>query len=177
MPFTFGTSKPVNRSQNSPLMKNSNLAIVPVAFQLLSHPTGDACSVQLPKTPFQSGISKPVNVLLISQNIHFPLTALFRSPCGKFLASVDGDGNLRKWEFDKLTTNTSIPVVTSLPKAINWVQYTYSSDGVLLAAMVSGTTITILDVERNRKIATLVHKEVVQKVRFSQEGITIGYNR
>ena len=100
----------------------------------------------------------------------FSLTALFRSPCGKFLASVDRDGNLRKWEVDKLTTNTSIPVVTSLPKTINWVQYTYSSDGVLLAAMVSGTTITILDVERNRKIATLVHKEAVQKVRFSQEG-------
>lgn len=49
-------------------------------------------------------------------------------------------------------------------------QYTFSPNGVLLAAMVSGTIITILDVERNRKIATLVHKEVVQKVRFSQEG-------
>ena len=100
----------------------------------------------------------------------FLLTALFLSPCRKFLASVDRDGNLRKWEVDKLTTNTSIPVVTSLPKAINWMQYTYSSDGVLLAAMVSGTTITILDVERNRKIATLVHEEVVQKVRFLQNG-------
>ena len=100
----------------------------------------------------------------------FSLTALFFSPCRKFLASVDRDGNLRKWEVDKLSTNTSIPVVTSLPKTINWVQYTYSSDGVLLAAMVSGTTITILDVERNRKIATLVHEEVVQKVRFLQKG-------
>jgi WD40 repeat protein len=100
----------------------------------------------------------------------FSLTALFLSPCRQFLASVDRDGNLRKWEIDKLTTNTSIPVVTSLPKTINWVQYTYSSDGVLLAAMVSGTTITVLDVERNRKIATLVHKEVVQKVRFLQKG-------
>lgn len=100
----------------------------------------------------------------------FSLTALFLSPCRKFLASVDRDGNLRKWEIDKLTTNTSIPVVTSLPKTINWVQYTYSSDGVLLAAMVSGTTLTILDVERNRKIATLVHEEIVQKVRFLQKG-------
>lgn len=99
----------------------------------------------------------------------FSLTALFRSPCGKFLASVDRDGNLRKWEVDKLTTNTSIPVVISLPKTINWMQYTFSPDGVLLAAMVSGTIITILDVENNRKIATLTHKEVVQKVRFSQE--------
>ncbi len=100
----------------------------------------------------------------------FSLTALFLSPCRKFLASVDRDGNLRKWEIDKLTTNTSIPVVTSLPKTINWAQYTYSSDGVLLAAMVSGTTLTILDVERNGKIATLVHEEIVQKVRFLQKG-------
>ena len=100
----------------------------------------------------------------------FSLTALFLSPCRQFLASVDRDGNLRKWEVNKLTTNISIPVVTSLPKTINWMQYTYSSDGILLAAMVSGTTITILDVERNRKIATLVHKEVVQKVRFLQKG-------
>ena len=100
----------------------------------------------------------------------FSLTALFLSPCRKFLVSVDRDDNLRKWEIDKLTANISIPVVTSLPKTINWVQYTYSSDGILIAAMVSGTTITILDVKRNRKIATLVHKEVVQKVRFLQKG-------
>ena len=100
----------------------------------------------------------------------FSLTALFRSPCRKFLASVDRDGNLRKWEINKLTTNTSIPVVTSLPKAISWVQYTFSPDSVLLAAEVSGTVITVSDVENNRKIATLVHKEVIQKVRFFQKG-------
>ena len=86
------------------------------------------------------------------------------------MISVDQDRNLRKWQVNKLTTDTSIPVVTSLPKAINWMQYTYSSDGVLLAAMVSGTTITILDVEHNRKIATLTHKEIIQKVHFSQRG-------
>ena len=100
----------------------------------------------------------------------FSLTALFLSPCHKFLASVDREGNLRKWEVNKLTTNTSIPIVTSLPETINWVQYTFSPDSVLLAAKVSGTTITVSDVENNRKIATLVHKEVIQKVRFLQKG-------
>ena len=100
----------------------------------------------------------------------FSLTALFLSSCRKFLASVDRDGNLRKWEINKLTTNTSIPVVTSLPETINWVQYTFSPDSVLLAAKVSGTVITVSDVENNRKIATLVHKEVIQKVRFLQKG-------
>ena len=100
----------------------------------------------------------------------FSLTALFLSPCRKFLASVDRDGNLRKWEVDKLTTHTSIPVVTSLPKAINWVQYTFSPDSILLAAEVSGTTVTVSDVENNRKISTFVDKEVIQKVLFLQKG-------
>ena len=99
----------------------------------------------------------------------FSLTALFLAPCRKFLASVDRDGNLRKWEVNRLTTNASIPIVTSVPKAINWIQYTFSPDSILLAAEVSGRTITILDVENNRKIATLVHKEVIQKVRFLQK--------
>ncbi len=100
----------------------------------------------------------------------FSLTALFLSPCRKFLVSADRDGNLRKWEVDKLTTNTPIPVVTSLPKTINWVQYTYSSDSILIAAMVSGTTITVSDVENNREITTLVHTEPIKRVRFLQKG-------
>ena len=98
------------------------------------------------------------------------VSALFFSPCGEFVTSVDRDGDLYKWEVNRLSANKSIPVVTSLPEAINWVQYTYSPDNVLLAAMVSGTTITVLDVERNRKIATLEHKEVIQKVHFSRIG-------
>ena len=56
-----------------------------------------------------------------------------------------------------------------MPKAINWIQYTFSPDSILLAAEVSGRTITVSDVENNRKIATLVHKEVIQKVRFLQK--------
>lgn len=100
----------------------------------------------------------------------FPLTALFISPCRKFLASVDGDGNLHKWEVNKLTANTPIPVVTTLPKAINWVQYAFSPDSILLAAVVTGKTITVSDVENNRKIATLVHKESIKRVRFLEQG-------
>ena len=100
----------------------------------------------------------------------FSLTALFLSPCRKFLASVDQNGDLHKWEINKLIANTSIPVVPSLPKAIDLVHYTFSSDSVLLAAKVSGTTITVSDVENNRKIATLVHKETIQKIRFLQKG-------
>ena len=100
----------------------------------------------------------------------FQLTALFLSPCRKFLASVDQDGDLHKWEVDKLTTDESIPVITDLPKAINLVHYTFSSDSTLLAAAVSGTTITVSDVENNREIATLVHKEIVKRVRFLQKG-------
>lgn len=100
----------------------------------------------------------------------FPLTALFLSPCRKFLASVDQDGNLRKWEVDKLTTDESIPVITDLPKAINLVHYTFSPDSTLLAAAVSGTTITVSDVENDREIATLVHTEPIKRVRFLQKG-------
>ncbi len=100
----------------------------------------------------------------------FRLTALFLSPCRKFLASVDGDGNLRKWEVNKLIANTSIPIVTSLPKVINWIQYTFSPDSTLLAAKVSGTTITVSDVENDREIATLDHKETIKRVRFLQKG-------
>ena len=96
--------------------------------------------------------------------------ALLFSPYGEFLTSVDWDGGLRKWETGKLTTNESRSIITSMPEATKLVQYTYSADGVLLASTASGTTITVWDVERNRKIANLVHKEAVQKVRFSQEG-------
>ena len=97
------------------------------------------------------------------------LNALFLSPCCKFLASL-GYGELRKWEVNKLTPNTSVPIVTSLRKEINWVQYTFSPDSVLLAAKVSGTTITVSDVENDRDIAAFVHKEAVKKVRFLQHG-------
>lgn len=100
----------------------------------------------------------------------FSLTALFLSPCRKFLASVDRDGDLHKWEVNKLTPNTSTSIVTSLPKAINWMQYTFSPDSILLAAAVSGTTITVSDVENNREIATLVHTEPIKRVRFLQKG-------
>ena len=100
----------------------------------------------------------------------FSLTALFLSPCRKFLASVDQDGDLRKWEVNKLPSNTSTPVVTSLPKAINLVHYTFSPDSTLLAAAVSGTTITVSDVENNREITTLVHTEPIKRVHFLQKG-------
>ena len=70
MQFTSDVLKPVNRSQNSPLTKRSNLAIAPVASRLPSHLTEDSSSEQLPKIPSQSGISEPVNGLLISQDIH-----------------------------------------------------------------------------------------------------------
>ena len=96
--------------------------------------------------------------------------ALLFSPCGEFLTSADYDGGLRKWEVAKLTANKPNPVVASLPETINWVQYIYSSDGILLAATTSGTTVTVLDVERNRKVATLAHKEIVQRIRFSRTG-------
>ena len=96
--------------------------------------------------------------------------ALLFSPCGEFLSSADYDGGLRKWEVAKLTANKPNPVVASLPETINWVQYTFSPDSVLLAATTSGTTVTVLDVERNRKVATLAHKEIVQRIRFSRTG-------
>ena len=96
--------------------------------------------------------------------------ALLFSPCGEFLTSADYDGGLRKWEVAKLTANKPNPVVASLPETINWVQYTFSPDSVLLAATTSGTTVTVLDMERNRKVATLVHNEIVQRIRFSRTG-------
>ena len=96
--------------------------------------------------------------------------ALLFSPYGEFLSSADYDGGLRKWEVAKLTANKPNPVVASLPETINWAQYIYSSDGILLAATTSGTTVTVLDVERNRKVATLAHKEIVQRIRFSRTG-------
>ena len=96
--------------------------------------------------------------------------ALLFSPCGEFLTSIDWDGGLQKWETDKLTTNESRPIRTSMPEATKLVQYTYSADGVLLAATDSETTITVWDVERARKIATLTYKEIVRGFRFSQTG-------
>ena len=96
--------------------------------------------------------------------------ALLFSPCGEFLTSADYDGGLRKWEVAKLTANKPNPVIASSPETINWVQYIYSSDGILLAATTSGTTVTVLDMERNRKVATLVHNEIVQRIRFSRTG-------
>ena len=56
-------------------------------------------------------------------------------------------------------------------------QYTYSADGVLLAATASETTITVWDVERARKIATLTYKEIVQGFRFSQTGFAVSYRQ
>ncbi len=96
--------------------------------------------------------------------------ALLFSPCGEFLTSVDWDGSLQKWETDKLTANEPHPIITSMPEATRLVQYAYSTDGVLLAAMASGTTLTVWDVERTRKVATLTYKEIVQRFRFSQTG-------
>ena len=96
--------------------------------------------------------------------------ALLFSPCGEFLTSVDWDGGLHKWEMDKLTTNAPRPTITSMPEATRLVQYTYSADGVLLAATASKTTITVWDVERTRKVSTLTYKEIVQRFRFSQTG-------
>ena len=96
--------------------------------------------------------------------------ALLFSPCGEFLTSADWDGCLQKWEPDKLTANEPQPIITSMPEATRLVQYAYSADGVLLAAMASGTTLTVWDVERIRKVATLTYKEIVQRFRFSQTG-------
>lgn len=95
---------------------------------------------------------------------------LLFSPCGEFLTSVDWDGGLHKWEVDKLTTKDSRPIITSMPEATRFVLYTYSDDGILLAATASGTTLTVWDVERSRKVATLTHKEIVQGFCFSQTG-------
>lgn len=95
---------------------------------------------------------------------------LLFSPCGEFLTSVDWDGGLHKWEVDKLTTKDSRPIITSIPEATRFVSYTYSDDGILLAATASGTTLTVWDVERSKKIATLTHKEIVQGFCFSQTG-------
>ena len=95
---------------------------------------------------------------------------LLFSPCGEFLTSVDWDGGLHKWEVDKLTTKDSRPIITSIPEATRFVLYTYSDDGILLAATASGTTLTVWDVERSRKIATLTHTEIVQGFCFSQTG-------
>lgn len=96
--------------------------------------------------------------------------ALLFSPCGEFLTSIDWDGGLQKWESDKLTAREPQPIITSMPEATRLVQYTYSADGVLLAAMASGTTLTVWDVERTRKVSTLTYKEIVQWFRFSQTG-------
>lgn len=96
--------------------------------------------------------------------------ALLFSPCGEFLTSVDSDGGLQKWESDKLTAHEPQPIITSMPEATRLVQYAYSADSVLLAAMASGTTLTVWDVERIRKVATLTYKEIVQRFRFSQTG-------
>ena len=95
---------------------------------------------------------------------------LLFSPCGEFLTSVDWDGGLHKWEVDKLTTKDPQPIITSMPEATKSVDYTYSADGVLLAATASGTTITVWDVERSRKVATLTHKEIIWRFHFSQTG-------
>ncbi|MDE0683927.1 MAG: WD40 repeat domain-containing protein [Candidatus Poribacteria bacterium] len=95
---------------------------------------------------------------------------LLLSPCGEFLTSVDWDGGLHKWEVDKLTTKDPQPIITSMPEATRLVLYTYSADGILLAATASGTTFTVWDVERSRKVATLTYKETVRRFHFSQTG-------
>ena len=96
--------------------------------------------------------------------------ALLFSPCGEFLTSADWDGGLHKWEVDKLNTQDPQPLITSMPEATKVVPYTYSADGVLLAATASGKTLTVWDVERIRKVATLTYKETVRRFRFSQTG-------
>ena len=95
---------------------------------------------------------------------------LLFSPCGEFLTSVDWDGSLHKWEVDKLTTKDPQPLITSMLEVTKRVDYTYSAEGVLLAATASGTTITVWDVERSRKMATLTHKEVIWRFHFSHTG-------
>ena len=95
---------------------------------------------------------------------------LLFSPCGEFLISVDWNGGLHKWEVDKLITKDPQPLITSMPEATKSVDYTYSAEGVLLAATVSGTTLTVWDVERSRKVATLTHKEVIWRFHFSHTG-------
>ena len=95
---------------------------------------------------------------------------LFFSPCGEYLTSVDWDGGLHKWEVDKLTTKDPRAIITSTPETTKSVDYTYSAEGVLLAATVSGTTLTVWDVERSRKMATLTRKETIRRFHFSQTG-------
>ncbi len=95
---------------------------------------------------------------------------LFFSPCGEFLTSVDRDGGLHKWEVDKLTTKDPRPIIISMPETTKSVDYTYSAEGVLLAATVSGTTLTVWDVERSRKMATLTYKEIIRRFHLSRTG-------
>ena len=95
---------------------------------------------------------------------------LFFSPSGEFLNSMNLDGGLYKWEVDKLTTKDPQPFITSMPEATRLVQYTYSTDGILLAATASETTLTVWDVERTKKIATLTYKEKARGFRFSNTG-------
>ena len=95
---------------------------------------------------------------------------LLFSPCGEFFTSVDWDGGLHKWEVDKLTTKDPQPLIRSMPEATKSVDYTYSAEGVLLAATAAGTTLTVWDVEGSRKVAALTHKEIAWRFRFSQTG-------
>lgn len=98
------------------------------------------------------------------------VTYLFFSPCGEFITSVDWDGALHKWEVDKLTTKDPRPLITSMLEVTRLWLYTYSTDDISLAATASGTTLTVWDVERSRKVATLTSKETVQRFCFSRTG-------
>ena len=139
---------------------------IPLAFS----PDGRILVGRTPENTFSVwNIETGERLAHLTDHSAFVIALLF-SPCDEFLISADRDGGLHKWEVDKLTTKDPQPIITSMPEATRLVQYIYSSEGILLAATASETTITVWDVERAKKIATLMYKEMVRRFRFSQTG-------
>ena len=111
----------------------------PPAIPLVFSPDGKSLIGATPENTFSAwDIETGERLAHLTGHSALVIYLLF-SPCGEFLTSVDWDGGLHKWEVDKLTTKDPQPIITSMPKATRFVLYTYSSDGILLAATASGT--------------------------------------
>lgn len=85
------------------------------------------------------------------------VTTLLFSPCGTSLTTADREGTLLKWDVNRLA---EIGEPSTVSSTNGRTRFAYSSKGTLLASEVSGTTLIVWDMERNKKLAALEHKEL-----------------
>ena len=146
---------------------------IPLAFP----PDGNMLASASPENTFSIwDIEAGERIALFTRHTA-PVSALTFSACGQFLVSVDRDGAAYEWDFKEgITTEpsscSSVPLTyaESRPRP----KLVYLTDGTLLAAGVSGNTLTVWDAKRGDKLGTLRNEQRPYRISFSPTGSQLG---